>query len=180
MNLYCAGFTSRRKQLKEQWYFDCLCERCTDSADHSSSIVCTKCRIPSTTTTTTASGDLFHEPSEQSLMTTKRVAIQGEPEVQWQCQSCSLTMPETEVADMEESFLSWLQRQQQKLLLNQETLSEPVKHYSLMCDSIRSSSATLHSRHHLALTAKKSLVAFLEMTTSSCPRGSTGHFNFLI
>ena len=38
---------TRRKKLKESWYFDCLCKRCLDSTENQSflgALICIKCK----------------------------------------------------------------------------------------------------------------------------------------
>ena len=39
--------TTRRKKLKESWYFDCLCQRCQDPSENGSflgGVTCLKCK----------------------------------------------------------------------------------------------------------------------------------------
>ncbi|KAK6048008.1 hypothetical protein COOONC_14487, partial [Cooperia oncophora] len=43
-----SSLQQRKKQLKDTWYFDCQCERCTDPSDHLlTSILCPTCPVSS-------------------------------------------------------------------------------------------------------------------------------------
>lgn len=76
--LFPKGITQRLRDLKEQWFFECLCPRCSDPTDagsFSSSIRCFQCR--------------------KALMSPR--LPQGQ---RWSCSSCG---HETDAAKVEEA-----------------------------------------------------------------------------
>ncbi|EYB99603.1 hypothetical protein Y032_0121g958 [Ancylostoma ceylanicum] len=64
-----SSLQQRKKQLKDTWYFDCQCERCTDPDDHIlTSILCPRCP-PNERETLSIFGEHAHKDAKSAVIT---------------------------------------------------------------------------------------------------------------
>ncbi|XP_023328599.1 protein msta isoform X2 [Eurytemora carolleeae] len=100
------GMLKRRTKLREKWFFDCSCSRCSDPTElgsHASTLLCQVCLSP------------------DALLLSKDVL---DPVAPWYCTKCDLQIRADEVNDIENRIATDMQKIETTSLAGFETMLE--------------------------------------------------------
>ena len=128
--------SKRNKSLKQNWYFECSCSRCSDPNDAGSNLESVKC------------GECFNDEKKEQKGYLNRRNGKKDQTWEWECSSCG-KIKEDEVV---ETLVKQLLEEKEGI----ELMNIPA-----LIEFIRKSETILHTNHYILTTTRRWVIPLL-------------------